>query len=461
MLEGRSALSTASLLAHSDEVAKLLENKVVRADINKLDDSGCSPLYFAVTYCFPFSLEGYRTIILLLEAHADPLLFQRDPKRSSYPVAPLFTPIWRDDLATLRLMLWYAPDCEEVRQQCDSSKQYTLLELAKWLSLRTENKDRGAGHDFAYYVTETLTDAKKVRKLTTKALRLIGEAEEARDLCVAVGDSTVFKSTEDDVKKNAVVAKKYRRAAKRYEEVAKIYQKHAALEDVLIYILPSYASKDSTKPSEYREILKAHYQKKSRDCLGQLYLWYQIIDDSLSSTGLYMDDVQDLKYHVSVLDRLVELSSIFDVKNKMNYEIKRREYQGQLYRCYKMLDATMSLGFETKASAGPGHADVLDALIQLGRILGEDKEVIESYLIKAAFVRSGVVSEAAAKETKLVVAMKEKPAGGAGAPVAHSGAADFEATSWLLSYFRGADPVPLKDDDKLSLLGTGAHSSST
>lgn len=294
-------LADAALSGSWKEVAELLKEKEVRNDVDVLSTySHHSSLYLAVHRCFSLNVGHYQSAILLLEAGADPFLFQPNPP--FHLTNPFFSCFHHKNLALLRLMLWYAPDYETVSMQ-DGTSMLTGLRLVELNDVFDRETRSGVSRGFADCIKDTAKDAKRMRVLKAIAASLVVEAQAAE-----AGEL---------VGKHVLAAKKYAEAAKAFEEAVLIYKKqeklegfeddHGLSEGALIYY--PFREGDAL-PKEYRPVLRAHYEKKRLECLEQLCRWYQIIDGYLTVSHV-ANDAQARADHATALDRLVELSRFF------------------------------------------------------------------------------------------------------------------------------------------------------
>lgn len=164
----------------SDEVKKMLQKEEIRKLINTPDESGRGiPLYYA---CGGSKLElgHYKTIILLLEADANPLIVQPNMYLGCPPTSPLLSILLEGNLAVLRLMMWYMPDYEKVEMQSERG-MLTIIERARIQESIEVDKDKGrergvGARSFSARVKEAGDDAKKVRIFKTEVAELVAVA---------------------------------------------------------------------------------------------------------------------------------------------------------------------------------------------------------------------------------------------------------------------------------------------
>ncbi len=234
------------------EVKRLLASRVaVNGFATKERES---PLQY-VSAGHKFRLESYSSILLLLEAGANPLQLH-DGNKFYKETYPLFEVINRRHLALARLYLWYIPDdfpYLDVKVN-DREGYYHLKpksDLDAYLSQMEERDIReGKKKGFAACVKEAGKDAQRATRLKIAAKELEARAD-------------------------------YAGAGLAYAEVARLYAKHEKLERVLEYYWVGIETHDNARPEEYRPILVAHYRakrleflQKANSCFDKLTLCY-------------------------------------------------------------------------------------------------------------------------------------------------------------------------------------------
>ncbi|HYF98281.1 MAG TPA: hypothetical protein VD770_04800, partial [Coxiellaceae bacterium] len=205
---------------------------------------------------------------------------------------PLFAALRHDHLAQVLLLLWYTP--ESYKTITVVAKEYKYFHtLQSYIKTTGEiEAEEGKHRDYVRWVNETAADAKQVRELLTEAKRYL----------------EITPRTAENGEK----------AARCYQQAAQIYQKHEELEDSLVYFRPSYTYKDSATPKQLHALLKDYYRQKKLSCLEQEFNCYQLAERELVAVA-----EEDVKHHVDIINRLVELGKLLVKEAELRFYLSR------------------------------------------------------------------------------------------------------------------------------------------
>ncbi|HYF97740.1 MAG TPA: ankyrin repeat domain-containing protein, partial [Coxiellaceae bacterium] len=257
-------LHKAALLGEISEVEKLLAKG---ADANGLADVKKSPLQFVSNH-FRFRLGTYGSIILLLEAGADPLQMHTcDPYYAE--TSPLFEVIRAGHLALVRLYLWYIKSDYE-----DIPVKNTLIVPSSTLEgyIQFRDKEEKIVRQFARWVKETGIDAKKARELNLEAAAALEHADFAT-------------------------------AGKAYFQIAQLYAKHEKLEKELIYYHNGRSPEYNAIPELYRPIFIAHYHSK------RVY-FLKLANEQFNQLKERYPDSESIAAHAGALSDLADCETV-------------------------------------------------------------------------------------------------------------------------------------------------------
>jgi len=276
-------LHAAALLGETEEVKKLLQ---AGAEVNDLADVKKSPLQFVSNH-FRFRFGTYESIILLLEAGADPL--QVHTCHPYYAkTSPLFEVIHAGHLALVRLYLWYIKTDYE-----DIPVKNILITPSSTLEgyIQFHDKYEKGARRFAHWVKETGIDAKKARELNLEAEVALKRADFA-----AAGNA--------------------------YFQIAQLYARHEKLEKELIYYHNGRSPEFNAVPELYRPIFINHYHSKKVHFL-------QCANEQFNKLENRYPDNESIKAHVATLSGLIDYEAVncFDSPKSTSASLLARAYQ--------------------------------------------------------------------------------------------------------------------------------------
>ena len=117
------------------------------------------------------------------------------------------------------------------------------------------------------------------------------------------------------------LARNYKTAASCYKEMAILYAKHQKLEESVKYYPHGPINKDNLTVEEYRKIFINYYKTKKMKSYESAYINYQALDASLSA--MVYTDQSSIDAHAEILDQLIELARILSKEAEYrNYLIK-------------------------------------------------------------------------------------------------------------------------------------------